>query len=58
MDTSRKFIRFDTAPPKPQVAGRDNLEIAFDVTDQASIIEECNICSVFAVCAFICGNPE
>lgn len=58
VDTSRKFIRFDTAPPKPQVAGRDNLEIAFDVTDQASIIEECTICSVFAGCAFLSGNPE
>ena len=27
------------------------------MTDQASIIEECTICSVFAGCAFLSGNP-
>lgn len=61
VDYKLGIIVFDTPPPKPAVAGRDNLEVEFTANASAAqveVIDHCTICSVYAGCVFISGNKD
>lgn len=58
VDRQKGIVVFDEPPAKPQVAGRDNLEITFGVADQAEKIARCRVCGVYDGCAFVGNDPE
>lgn len=60
VDQEKGTVTFATAPAKPQVSGRDNLEITFGVQreqDRAQLIHRCTVCGLYAGRVFVSGNP-
>ena len=59
VDRPQGILVFETPPPKPEVPGRDNLEVTFSAgKSRAAEIEACPVCGLYGGCVFLGGSAS